>query len=88
MNRWLPGSIPLFTGAFFKEPQDLPSGEMVSVKDTLNLPPDLSPGTYVLSIGMVEDPVGQTVVKLAIILADESDASCNGDPLGNGRHIH
>ena len=66
VNRWLPGSIPLFTEEFFKEPQDLPPGEIVSVKDAFKLPADLEPGTYALAIGVVENPAGQPVVKLAI----------------------
>jgi len=66
VNRWMPGSIPLFTGEFFKEPQDLPPGEVTPVTDTRKLPADLSPGTYTLSIAVVEEATSKPLVKLAI----------------------
>ena len=34
VNRWLPGSIDLFTDEFFKKPKDLPPGEVVDVADS------------------------------------------------------
>ena len=43
VNRWLPGSIDLFTDEFFKEPMDLPPGRHVSNKD-IPLWADLSTG--------------------------------------------
>jgi len=66
VNRWLPGAIPLFTEEFFKEPRDLPPGEVAGVTDTIKLPADLPPGTYTLSVGVVENATSQPVVKLAI----------------------
>ena len=44
VNRWLPGSIELFTEAFLRQPDDLPPGDATSVADTMTLPADLPPG--------------------------------------------
>ena len=44
VNKWLPGSIELFTEEFFKEPKDLPPGEVAQVVGTIVLPSDLAPG--------------------------------------------
>ena len=62
VNKWMPGEIELFTEEFFKEPADLPPGEVVDVADSIQLPDDMTPGTYTLSIGIVDesrDPVVQ-----------------------------
>jgi hypothetical protein len=53
VNKWLPGSIELFTEEFFKEPADLPPGEVVDVADSIQLPRDLSPGTTPCRIAVV-----------------------------------
>ena len=37
VNQWLPGSIELFTEEFFKEPTDLPPGEVIDVADSIQL---------------------------------------------------
>jgi len=66
VNRWMPGSIEMFTEEFFKEPKDLPPGEVNHVKDTILLPKDLEAGTYSLSIGIVEPSIGLPVVRLGI----------------------
>ncbi len=66
VNRWLPGSIPLFTDEFFKEPKDLPPGDVVNVSDAVKLPADLPEGTYELSIGVVEPSRTAPVVRLGI----------------------
>ncbi len=66
VNHWLPGSIPMFTTEFFKEPGDLPAGEINTVTDTVKLPADLRPGTYTFSVAVVETATGLPVVKLAI----------------------
>jgi hypothetical protein len=60
----MPGTIPLFTQEFFKEPKDLPPGDVVEVMDTIKLPADLPAGTYALAIGVVEKTT--PVVKLGI----------------------
>jgi hypothetical protein len=66
VNRWLPGSIELFTDAFFKEPKDLPPGEAHAVSDTIDLPADLPEGTYVVSLAVVDETTATPVVRLAI----------------------
>ena len=66
VNKWLPGSIELFTEEFFKEPKDLPPGDVHAVADTLSLPDDLSPGTYTLSLGVIGQDDTKPVVQLGI----------------------
>ena len=65
VNRWLPGSIELFTEEFFKSPPDLPPGEVVAVADSLEVPPDLAADSYTLSIAVVDNDE-KPVVKLGI----------------------
>ena len=65
MNKWLPGSIDLFTADFFKNPQDLPPGEVVGVSDSLALPADIPLGQYVLSLAVVGEEE-KPVVRLGI----------------------
>jgi hypothetical protein len=65
VSRWLPGSIDLFTEEFFKEPKDLPRGEVNDVSDTVVLPTDLPAGQYTLSIAVV-DASSSPVVRLGI----------------------
>jgi hypothetical protein len=50
VNKWLPGSIDLFTEEFFKEPKDLPPGPIYDVSDTITLPADTPLGQYTLSV--------------------------------------
>ena len=66
VNKWLPGSIELFTEEFFQEPADLPPGEVVDVADSIQLPHDLSPGTYTLSIAVVGTEDTKPLVRLGI----------------------
>ena len=66
VNKWLPGQIGLFTEEFFKEPADLPPGEVVDVADSIVLPDNLSPGTYTLSIAVVGEEDSEPVVQLGI----------------------
>jgi Domain of unknown function (DUF4832) len=66
VNRWMPGSVDLFTDAFFKEPPDLPPGEVNPVSDTIALPRDLPAGDYTLALAVVEGEASRPVVKLAI----------------------
>ena len=56
----------VFTEEFFREPKDLPPGEVQDVADTLSLPDDLSPGTYTLSMAVVGETDEQPVVRLGI----------------------
>ena len=66
VNKWLPGSIELFTEEFFKEPADLPPGEVAAVQDAILLPTDLAPGAYTISIAVVGETDEQPVVRLGI----------------------
>jgi len=62
---WLPGSVDLFTEEFFKDPPDLPPGDVVAVSDSVPLPPELAAGDYSLSIAVVGDDE-KPAVRLAI----------------------
>ncbi len=53
VGRWLPGSVPMFTPEFFREPPDLPPGPVNVVNDRLQLPGRMPPERYTLSIGLV-----------------------------------
>ncbi|TVS20475.1 MAG: DUF4832 domain-containing protein [Planctomycetaceae bacterium] len=66
VNKWLPGSIDLFTEEFFKQPADLPPGEVHAVVDTISLPDDLLPGSYALSLAVVGETDTKPVVQLGI----------------------
>lgn len=66
VDKWLPGSIELFTEEFFNEPKDLPPGEVAEVRDAITLPNDLAPGEYILSIAVVGEKDEQPLVRLGI----------------------
>lgn len=66
VNHWLPGSIALFTEDFFRQPQDLPPGEIAKVSSTIALPRDIPSGSYTLAIAVVEADSGKPVVRLGI----------------------
>jgi hypothetical protein len=66
VNRWLPGSTELFTEEFFRQPADLPPGEVVDVHDAIELPADLSAEKHSLSIAVVEPESHRPVVRLGI----------------------
>ena len=66
VERWLPGSVPLFTPEFLRDPPDLPAGEIVQADDQIQLPADLPSGDYRLAIGIVEPSTRQPVVQLGI----------------------
>jgi hypothetical protein len=65
VNRWLPGSVELFTEEFFKEPKDLPPGPIYDVFDNVTLPADLPPGKRTLSVAVVDESLAP-VVRLAV----------------------
>lgn len=65
VNRWLPGSVEVFTAKFFENPPDLPPGEVAPTSDTVTLPGDMPAGEYTVSIGVV-DRSEKPVVRLAI----------------------
>ena len=66
VNHWLPGSVELFTDAFFKEPGELPPGEAVSVHDAITLPEDTPSGELKLSLAIVDGSSPRPVVRLGI----------------------
>lgn len=67
VNRWLPGSVDLFTDEFLREPPELPPGKVNDmVWDRVGIPGDLPSGTYVLSIAVVEPESVKPVVQLGI----------------------
>jgi len=62
----MPGSIELFTEEFFREPADLPPGELNEVRSVLALPADLASGGYTLSVAVVGEKSEEPVVRLGI----------------------
>ncbi len=66
VNRWLPGSIELFTEEFLKEPKDLPPGEIADVTDSISLPGDIPAGVLDLSLAVVDESSSHPVVRLGI----------------------
>ena len=72
VDKWLPGSYELFTEEFFKEPKDLPPGEVHDVADSFTLPKDVPAGEYVLSLGVVGVKTAQPVVQLGIKGRDDN----------------
>jgi Domain of unknown function (DUF4832) len=66
VNHWLPGSMDLFTDEFFKEPKDLPTGDVADVTDTITLPDDLPAGQYTLAVAVVDGEPAAPVVRLGI----------------------
>jgi hypothetical protein len=65
VNHWLPGSVEVFTPEFFRNPPDLPPGDVVSANDTVSLPADVPSGQYSVSLAVV-DQSEKPVVRLAI----------------------
>jgi hypothetical protein len=66
VNKWLPGSVELFTKDFYAGSCELPRGKVVDVADTIALPADMAPGTYRLSLAVVEGESAEPVVRLGI----------------------
>jgi hypothetical protein len=66
VNKWLPGSIELFTEEFFKQPADLPPGKVHDIADIIVLPKDIPVGEYALSVGVVGVETMQPLVQLGI----------------------
>lgn len=65
VNRWLPGSLDLFTEEFFKGPKDLPPGPIYDVSDSITLPADVPVGKHTLSVAVVDES-SVPVVRLGI----------------------
>ncbi|MCK9639305.1 MAG: DUF4832 domain-containing protein [Prolixibacteraceae bacterium] len=53
VKNWMPGDMVLNPQEYLKDPVDLPLGEINEVKESINLPGDLKPGKYKLSIAIV-----------------------------------
>jgi len=66
VEQWMPGSIEVFTEEFFKEPADLPPGDVIEVVDRVMLPAGMPPDTFRLAIGVVSEQAGEPAVRLAI----------------------
>lgn len=66
VNKWLPGSVELFTKEFFRQPADLPPGEIADVQDEIALPGDIPPGRYAFSVAVVGEQDEKPCVRLAI----------------------
>jgi hypothetical protein len=66
VNKWMPGSIQVFTADFLREVPDLPPGQIMDVAERVTLPRDLPAGVYDLSLGIVGENSTEPVVRLAI----------------------
>lgn len=66
VNKWHPGSIQLFTEGFFKQAPDLPPGEIYDVIDMLDVPEDMSRGSYTLAVAVVGEQDTEPLVQLGI----------------------
>ena len=66
VDKWLPGSVELFTKEFFDGSWELPRGDVVEVRDRVDLPPDLPAGVYRLSIAVVGQESADPVIQLGI----------------------
>ena len=65
VNHWLPGSVEVFTPEFFRNPPDLPPGEVATAADSLSLPADMPTGKYTVSLAVVNQSE-RPMVRLAI----------------------
>ncbi len=66
VEKWMPGSVELFTEEFMKQPPDLPPGEVVPVTDRVTLPEDLPAGEYDLAVGIVGESSAEPIMQLGI----------------------
>ncbi len=66
VNRFMPGSVEVFSDEFLKSAPDLPPGEVSEVRDAVTLPADLPAGEYALAIAVVGEKTETPVVRLAI----------------------
>jgi len=66
VEKWLPGSVPLFTKDFYKGEWELPNGEIAAVADTLALPAGVPAGEYSLSIAVVGSESLAPAIRLGI----------------------
>ena len=66
VNRFLPGTVELFTKDFYAGRFELPRGKAVAVTDTIALPKDLTAGTYRLSLAVVAKGSTTPAIRLGI----------------------
>jgi len=66
VDKWMPGSIEVFTDEFFRQPADLPLGEVVEVVDRVVLPANMPVGVFRLALGVVGQRTSEPVVRLGI----------------------
>ena len=66
VNRWMPGSVELFSKEFFAGHWELPRGEVADVADTIELPADLPAGACRLSLAVVGVDSAEPVIRLGI----------------------
>ena len=66
VNKWMPGSVPLFTEDFYKGEWDLPNGEVNDVPDKVTLPADIPPGRYRLAIAVIGESTLTPAIRLGI----------------------
>jgi hypothetical protein len=66
VEKWMPGSIKTFTPEFFKEPMELPGGDIVEVVDRVTLPGGMPSGIYRLAIGVIGEQANEPILRLAI----------------------
>jgi len=66
VEKWMPGSVEMFTEEFFKELPDLPPGEVVEAVDRVVLPNDVPAGSLRLAIGVVGEETLEPVLRLGI----------------------
>jgi hypothetical protein len=66
VEKWMPGSLRVFTEEFFKEPPDLPPGDVVEVVDRVMLPADMPVGTFCFAIGVVGEQTNEPILRFAI----------------------
>jgi len=66
VNKWMPGSVPLFTEEFFRGEWELPNGEVVGVEDKVAVPADIPPGRYRLSVAVIGEKTLEPAIRLAI----------------------
>ena len=66
VNKWMPGSVPLFTEDFYKGEWDLPNGEVNDVLDKIALPADIAPGRYRLAIAVIGEKTLAPAIRLGI----------------------
>ena len=66
VDKWMPGTVDVFTEAFLDEPPDLPDGEITDVADRVPVPSDMQAGTYSLALGVVGEQTLDPVVRLPI----------------------